>query len=116
MQQQAAVAEPDHRHPHRQLHRSERNCSVGDPNRVSDEFHALRAAGSVPGRMRLTQVMACPPTEHALLHPLHPQGAFMGCKSLLLTTALAISFLAGCATMSVGSDYDRAASFAPLRT
>jgi hypothetical protein len=34
----------------------------------------------------------------------------------LIATALCLSVLAGCTTMSVGSDYDRAASFTQLRT
>src|SRR4051812_45508736 len=40
----------------------------------------------------------------------------MSYKFSLLTTTLCLLLLGGCDTMSVGSDYDRAASFAGLRT
>src|ERR1700750_1672793 len=49
------------------------------------------------------------------------QGVIMSYKSTLtllwlIATTACLSALAGCTTLNVGSDYDRAASFAPLHT
>src|SRR4051794_32233516 len=62
----------------------------------------------------------CGPTSRCCC-VLGDKGVSMSYKSSLtvlwmIATAACLSALAGCASMSVGSDYDRAASFTQLRT